>query len=146
MTVKHAVTITLMVALAGASMPTVNAAQAIGFIGGKAADQARKPYSDYSVNVRDVGTGQIAISAPLDPEGQFSLPNMRLSNKYLIELFNVRTNKIVCTAGPYQLTPTLMRKIDVNINCGGSPAAWWLASAGAGVPAAIALSVASASK
>jgi hypothetical protein len=148
MTVKRAVAITLMVALTGASVPTfVKAApQADGLISGKATDQAKKPYSDYSVMARDVATGQIALTVPLDSQGQFSLPNLPLSTKYLVELFNIKTNQVVCTAGPYQLSTTLISKTDVNINCGGAPAALWLAAAGAGAAAAVAVAVRSASK
>ena len=45
----------------------------------------------------------------------------------LVELVNLKRNKIVCTEGPFMLTaPALMNKTDVNIDCGQPPAALWL--------------------
>jgi hypothetical protein len=46
----------------------------------------------------------------------------------------------VCTEGPYTLSSNVISKTDVNISCGGNPAAWWLLAAGAAA-AAIAVGV-----
>ena len=75
------------------------------------------------------------------------LPGIRMSieQKYQVELFSIKDNKVVCTEGPYELSTTKLSFTDVNINCGTNPAAWWLAAAG-GAAAAIALGVRSPSK
>ena len=82
----------------------------------------------------------------LDPQGLFSFQNLAMNTKFLVELYHVQKNKIVCTEGPYQLSSTLITKMDVNINCGTNPALWWILAAGAGTAGAIAVAVASASK
>src|SRR5215208_1384149 len=98
MAMKQAVALTLVFALAGASTPAlVNAApQATGSISGKATDEAKKPYSDYSVMVRDVATGQVTGTVPLDLQGKFAFANLPLSKKYVVELFNIKHSKVVC--------------------------------------------------
>jgi hypothetical protein len=147
MSIKRGLALALVLALAGgASQAILNAAsQATGLISGKANAEAKKPYSDYSVMVRDVATGQVASTVPLNDQGGFSFSNLELSKRYLVELFSTKANKVVCTEGPYVLSPTLLTKTDVNINCGTNPAAYLIA-AGAGAAAAIALAVRSASK
>ena len=118
--------------------------QGNGIISGKATDEAKKPYTDYKVQLRDVATSQIVATTTLDPQARFAFNNLVLAKKYVVELSNVPQNKIVCTEGPYALSSTLISKTDVNINCGGNPAAWWLLAAG-GAAAAIALGVRSPS-
>ena len=118
----------------------VMAQQATGAISGKATDEAKKPYTDYKVQLRDVGTSQIVSTATLDAQGRFTLNDLPLAKRYLVELYNTPQNKIVCTEGPYALSSTLISKTDVNINCGANPAAWWILAAG-GAAAAIALGV-----
>ena len=119
--------------------------QNVGVIAGKASDEAKKPYADYTVQLRDVSTGQRAGSVPLGVDGRFSFNGITLTRKYLIELYQVKQNKIVCTAGPYVLSaPSMINKTDVNINCGTNPAVYWLVVAGAGTALAVALGVRSA--
>jgi hypothetical protein len=115
------------------------AQQANGIISGSADDEARKPYSDYSVQLRDAATGQIAGTVQLNPLGQFSFENVGLSRRLLVELVNVKDKNVVCTEGPYVLTQTEMSKTNVNVDCGVVPAAFWILAAGAGTAAAIAL-------
>jgi len=129
---------------AGAASAWAQAAelQNIGLIAGKATGEAKKPYSDYTVQLRDVSTGQRASSVPLGTDGRFSFSGVTLTKKYLIELYQVKNNKIVCTAGPYTLSaPSVISKTDVNINCGSNSALRWLAIAlvGAGTGAALAV-------
>ncbi len=57
------------------------AAQATGTIGGKATDEAKKPYTDYTVQLRDAGTGQIAATVPLDAQGLFSFGSVAESTE-----------------------------------------------------------------
>jgi hypothetical protein len=147
MSMQRALALTLAISLGtGTLSGTITAApQGDGVIGGKATDEAKKPYSDYTVQLRDVTTGQIATTVPLNPEGRFSFSSLALAKPYLVELYNLKQNKVVCTEGPYALSTKMPSKSDVNINCGTNPAAWWLAAAG-GAAAAIALGVRSASK
>ena len=121
------------------------AQQATGTIAGKATDEARQPYSDYSVQLRDAASGQIAGTAQLNGQGQFSFGDLQLSRRFLVELYNTRESKVVCTEGPYVLAPGATSRTDVNIDCGKAPAALWLLAAGAGTAAAIALATNSTS-
>jgi len=144
MSIRSSVALTLVLALTVGSMPALvkaaPQAQGSGIISGKATEEAKKPYSDYKVQLRDVGTSQIATTTMLDAQGKFTVNNLEVGKRYLVELYNVPANKIVCTEGPYGLSSTSITKTDVNINCGGNPAAWWLLAAG-GAAAAIALGV-----
>lgn len=111
-------------------------AQQTGQISGTAKDEAKSPYTDYSVRVRDVQAGQIAGTSPLDNTGAFNIPNLPAAN-YLVELVN-EDGKVVCHEGPYDLAQELIRG-GVVIECDKVPAAWWLigAAAAAGVTAGI---------
>src|SRR5262245_58498467 len=81
--------------------------QASGIISGKATDEAKQPYSDYTVQLRDVRTGQtVGTPVPLNPQGQFSFNNVEISRRLLVELVNTKqNNKVVCTEGPFNLNP-----------------------------------------
>lgn len=104
-----------------------------GMLGGTAKDEAKKPYTDYTVRARDVAQGTIAATVPLDSQARFSLANLTTTN-FLVELVN-KDGKVVCTEGPYLLTQAAPNKTDINIACGVPPAAWLLlgAAAAAGV-------------
>lgn len=147
MSIRRSLALALALGLAGGTLPIVLSAapQDNGVIAGKATDEAKKPYSDYTVRLRDVVTGQIATTVPLNAQGRFSFSAVALSTRYLVELFSTKQNKVVCTEGPYTLTTNAVSKTDVNINCGTNPAAWWLAAAG-GAAALIAVAVRSASR
>ena len=130
----------IALAAAMASSVTPSFAQTNGIIGGKADDEAKKPYSDYSVQLRDPATGQIVSTAQLSPTAQFSFDNVGASRRLLVELVNVKDKSTVCTEGPFVLTPTKPSKTDVNIDCGKKvPTSLWLLAAGAGTAAAIGL-------
>jgi hypothetical protein len=135
----------LIVVLSAGSVPVL-AQQALGTIAGKADDEAKKPYADYAVQLRDVVSGQVTSTRPLGLEGQFSFTGVALSSKYLVELVQIKEKKIVCTEGPYELTTSVTNKLDVNISCGKVPAAIWLLAAGAGAAAAVAVATRSTSK
>lgn len=147
MSTRRILTLALALSFAVGTLPVALSAapQSNGVISGKATDEAKKPYSDYTVRLRDVTTGQLASTVPLDTQGRFSFSSVALSTRYLVELFNVKDSKVVCTEGPYTLTSTALTRTDVNINCGTNPAAWWLAAAG-GAAALIAVAVRSASR
>ena len=104
-----------------------------GMLGGTAKDEAKKPYTDYTVRARDVAQGTIAATVPLDSQARFSLANLTTTN-FLVELVD-KNGKVVCTEGPYLLTQAAPQKTDINIACGVPPAAWLLlgAAAAAGV-------------
>ncbi len=126
------------------SLSPVLAQDTLGTIAGRAVDEARKPYSNYSVQLRDVANGQVVQTVPLSSEGQFSFQKLTLANRYLVELVDQRDRKVVCSEGPYQLSaPNAAVRNDVNIDCGVSPAALWLILAGAGTATAIAVTEAS---
>ena len=100
------------------------------------AKEAKKPYTDYTVQARNSQGGQIAGTVPLDQNGNFTLPGLPAAN-YVVELLD-HNGKVVCTEGPFNLTQQLV-KDNVNINCNKVPAAWWLlgAAAAAGITAGI---------
>ena len=57
---------------------------------------------------------------PLTEKGLFSFSNVELNQRMLVELVNLKQNKIVCTEGPFVLSaPAQMNKSDVNIDAGG---------------------------
>jgi hypothetical protein len=133
---------TLAIALAAVmafSVSPLFAQQTNGVISGSADDEAKQPYSDYSVQLRDAATGQIVNTVQLNGQGQFSFENVGLGRRLLVELLNVKDKNTVCTEGPYVLAPGQPSKTNVNIDCGKAPAAFWLLAAGAGTAAAIAL-------
>ncbi len=102
-----------------------------GSLAGKATDKVSAPFTPYTVRARVVNTAAIAESTPLDSEGRFSVGNLPLSQSYLIELFDTRSSKVVCTEGPFALGAATPTKADINIDCSRNPTTWLLA-AGAG--------------
>lgn len=105
-------------------------------LAGTAKDEAKKPFTEYTVRARDVKAGTIGGSTPLDVQGNFSLIGLTSQN-YVVELLN-KDGKVVCTEGPFDLAKQPI-KSDVVVDCGGIPAAWWLvgAAAAAGITAGI---------
>jgi hypothetical protein len=136
----------ILVVIIGLGAVPALAQQAAGTIAGKATDEAKQPYSDYAVQLRDVASGQVVNTLPLNVQGQFSFTGVALASRYLVELVQVKEKKIICTEGPYSLTTTMTSKTDVNISCGKVPAALWLLAAGAGAAAAVAVATRSTSR
>jgi hypothetical protein len=134
-----AIAVAFSLASAAAETALLAAGQQTATIAGTAKDEAKKPYSDYTVRARDVSTGMIAGNVPLNTDANFSLPDLS-SSKYLVELVLHKNNqdKVVCTEGPFDLTQQMLKN-DVVIDCGKVPAAWWLlgAAAAAGITAGI---------
>ena len=133
-------TVGLLLALAFSSspvLPVIAAAQDTGVLAGKATDKAKQPYSDYTLRIRNTSSPSIIKTVPLDAKGTFSFEALPLSQSYLIELYNVKNNTIICTEGAFTLNNTMMTKTDINVDCGKSPTAWLLAAgAGAAIIAA----------
>lgn len=118
-----------------------------GAIAGRATNEARRPYTNYIVQLRDPETAQIVATVPLDAEGRYEFTGLALSRQFLVELYHVRDRELVCTEGPVRLTADLSQRDNVNIDCGASPAAFWLLAATTGAVAAIgAVSIASPSR
>jgi hypothetical protein len=117
-----------------------------GTISGRADDEARRPYTDYSVQLMDLTTNQIAATVPLDAQGQFGFTGVAPDKRYLVQLFHIKENRVVCTEGPYTIAgPNMLSRTDVDIDCGKPPALWLLAAA-AGVAATVALATQSNSQ
>jgi hypothetical protein len=134
-----AVAVAFALASTAAQTALLAAGQQTATIAGTAKDEAKKPYADYPVRARDVSTGMIVGTTPLNTDANFSLPDLS-SSKYLIELVLHKNNKdkVVCTEGPFDLTQQMLKN-DVVIDCDKVPAAWWLlgAAAAAGITAGI---------
>jgi len=145
MTTKRRMSLAIAFAMTLAISP-VWVQQASGTLGGKATDEAKVPYTDYAVQVRDVATGQVVHTQPLTQQGQFNFTGVALAKPYLVELFHQKERRVICTEGPYTLTSTTPAKADVNISCGKAPAALWLLLAGAGAAAAVAVATRSVSR
>ncbi len=130
------VAIALACTLAGSTASVGLLAQQSTSLAGTAKDEAKKPFTDYTVRARDVQAGSIAATIALDTQGNFSLQGLSTMN-YLVELVN-KDGKVVCTEGPFDLSKQAI-KSDVIIDCGKVPAAWWLvgAAAAAGITAGV---------
>ena len=119
------------IAAAVVAMALANAGvmgQQQGQISGTAKDQAKEPYTDYSVRVRDVAQGLIGGTAPLDRTGAFTVPSLAAAN-YIVELMN-KDGKVICTEGPFDLSQQLIRD-GVIVDCNKFPVALVLLGAGA---------------
>ena len=125
---------------------TVTAQQAVGAIAGKATEEARKPYDRYSVRTRNVDLGQVTATIPLDPKGRFSFTGLDVPGQYLVELYNIEEDAVVCTSGPFQLEPARSALKDVEIDCGKPGGLWiWATVLLAGLTSATAAQEASGS-
>ncbi len=122
--------------LAGTAAPTALFAQQSTSLAGTAKDEAKQPYTDYTVRARDNDGKQIGTPMALDAQGNFSLTGLS-TQKYRVELVN-KEGKVVCSEGPFDLSSQAI-KSDVIIDCGKVPAAWWLvgAAAAAGITAGV---------
>ena len=130
------VAIALAFTLANTAVPTALFAQQSTSLAGTAKDEAKKPFTDYTVRARDVNAGTQTPAQALDAQGNFSLTGLTAAN-YLVELLN-KNGKVVCTEGPFDLSKQAI-KSDVVVDCNKVPAAWWLvgAAAAAGITAGI---------
>jgi hypothetical protein len=108
-------------------------------LSGTARKEAKRPYTDYIVRARQVDSGAIAASMPLDGGGNFMFTGMSPAS-YLMELVNGQ-GKVVCTAGPLAATAA-MANIEIDCHRREPLAAWLLvgAAGAAGVTAAVVVS------
>ncbi len=138
---RKALAVLVAIALVVAATPLpVAAQQPQGQISGTAKHEAKKPYEEFQVRARIAGAAEIASTVPIDQNANFSLNRLAVG-KYVVELFNVKENKVVCTEGPFQLTQSVLMKTDVDIDCGRVPLAWLLlaAAGAAGLVAGVAV-------
>jgi hypothetical protein len=134
MAFRQVMATSLAFVMAVGTAPLLNAQQ--GAISGRATDEADSPYSEYTVQLRHPETAQILGTQVLDGQGRFSFTGLAM-NRYLVELIETsNNNRLVCQEGPFGLTSETAA-IDVNIDCGGPPAALWLVAGAAGLVTAI---------
>jgi hypothetical protein len=109
-----------------------------GTLAGDATDEANQPYSNYQVRALDIALAQITETATLAADGTFSLTGLTVPRNYMLELFD--GNRVVCTEGPFVLSPQTTERLGIDIDCGVPPVAWWLlGAAGAAGTAAVAV-------
>ena len=127
----------LTIAVVLACLAPLAFAQQSGQIAGSAKDEAKKPYTDYEVRARVVTNGTVAAKTQLDATSKFLLRDLS-NEKYLVELFDSKKKAVVCTEGPFALTPDTPSKMNVNIKCGIKTSTYVLAAAAAaGIAAAV---------
>lgn len=146
MDMKRIVAATLALVLSTVLTPVLAQQQTLGSIAGRATDEARRPYNNYVVQLRDADTGQVVHTTPLDAQGRYQFSDLPLSRHFLVELYNVQEKRMVCTEGPQTLTADVNTRNDLNIDCGAAPAAAWLLAAAAGAVAAVGVVTQSASE
>lgn len=132
-----AAVVAIVLSLAIGTFPALaagQAAQTVTVTG--TAKKAKRPYSNYIVRARQVDTGQIAASVPLNGSAGFTFTNMTPA-AYLMELVNSQ-GRVVCTAGPFAVGGAVS---SVSIECDRKrPSSAWLllaAAGAAGVTAAV---------
>src|SRR5262249_5745164 len=108
---RQLVALSVSVALASTAVPTLVFADQQGgqqnvTLAGTAKNEAKKPYTDFTVRARNTQSGAIAGTIPLDQDGNFSLANLPPAY-YVTELLN-KDNKVVCTEGPFNMTQTVL--------------------------------------
>ncbi len=132
-------------------LPSAAAAQpqsVIGSISGSV-DTKNLKTGSYAVRLRDVVSGQVLKTEPLSSAGQYSFTQLPLGQKYMVELVDTATNKVLATQGPYLLSSaTSIVKSGVMVSTVASkiPAAMWLLAAGAGSAATVSAATASGSR
>jgi hypothetical protein len=128
--IRRILSASLAALLAMGVAPTLLAQQ--GSIGGRARSEARRPYTDYNVQLVDNATKTLTATVPLNDRGEYAFPNVEGDKAYLVHLFHLKENRIVCTEGPVELiAPNQLIKNDVNINCGKPVGLLLLATAAA---------------
>jgi hypothetical protein len=109
----------------------MQADQNSGSLAGKASQEARRPYSNYSVRAR-LASGGSGNTVPLGPDGRFAITSLNFPGDYLVELINNADGNVVCTEGPFKNA-----KGNINIDCGKAPAALWLTPLAGGLAATL---------
>jgi hypothetical protein len=135
----------LMVGLPGAASAQQSV---IGSISGSI-DAKTVTAGSYTVRVRDVMSGQVVKTEPLGFNGTFTFTDLPLGKKYVVELVDNTTNKVVATNGPITLsaaTDVAKTGVVLSIAPHKTPVLMWLMAAGAGTAGAVAAATQSASR
>ena len=110
------VAIALAFTLANTAVPIGLLAQQSTSLAGTAKDEAKKPFTDYTVRARDVTAGTIADDRrPSGWPGRTSRSRGLSTANYIVELVN-KNGKVVCTEGPFDLSKQAI-KSDVIVDC-----------------------------
>ena len=120
----------------------------IGSISGSVDTKTLKP-GTYVVRLRDVMSGQVIQTQPLGANAQFSFAKLPLGQKYMVELVDTASNKVLATQGPILLSSaTSVAKTGVVLTTAQAkaPAAMWLLAAGAGTAATVSAATSSGSR
>ncbi|MGE0702682.1 MAG: carboxypeptidase-like regulatory domain-containing protein [Vicinamibacterales bacterium] len=120
----------------GAGPMLVAQQQGQGTIVGQATDEADSPYANYTVQLVHRDTQQILATQVLDGEGNFSFAGLGPAPYFVRLIDNDDDNELVCEEGPFDVANADFN-LDVNIDCGGPPAALYLAAGVAGLVTAI---------
>ena len=124
--------------------PLNAAGQNKGYLSGDARAEAKQPYSDFAVRSRNVTTGAVEATAILDSQGNFMLDGLP-QGKQMVELTKVGQNKVLCSAGPFDIAPgaasadAAFGQSNISVKCNRPVAGWMLlaAAAAAGVTAGV---------
>ncbi len=127
---KRFLALSLIAGVVIAAVP-MSADQNTGSLAGKASEEAKKPYSNYSVRAR-LASGGSGNTVPLGPDGRFAIAGLNFPGDYLVELINNSDGNVVCTEGPFKNA-----KGNINIDCGKVPAALWLTPLAGGLAATL---------
>lgn len=127
MSIRRTTALALVAMMTLGSLPTL--AQQPGTLGGNATKELKGAPEVHSVQVRDVETGQIVQTQPLDATGRFNVTGLDMNRNYLIELLQTTENEVLCVEGPFMLDSTSQpHKVDVEVEC-GNKALWLLLAA-----------------
>lgn len=135
--VKRLLALSLMAAVVCAAKPMQAIDQNSGSLAGRASEEARKPFSNYSVRAR-LASGGSGNTVPLGPDGRFAITGLIFPGDYLVELINNADGNVVCTEGPFKDA-----KGNINIDCGKVPAALWITPLAGGLAATLGVVTAS---
>ena len=126
---SRTLTLSLVATLVLGAVPTPSTAQTqTTIIRGTAKDEAKTPFTDFTVQARELEAGRMTNSVPLDQDGNFVLKGLPVY-KYMLELIDPQ-GRVVCTEGPLDVTTT-QPTLDVDVNCGHVPAAFLILGAAA---------------
>ena len=95
-------------------MPASLFAQQSTSLAGTAKDEAKQPYTNYTVRARDVTAGTIADTVPLNAQGGFSITGLTTAKYH--RGTREQEDKVVCTEGPFDMSQQAI-KSDVIVDC-----------------------------
>lgn len=129
-------------------VPSMTAAgDVLGVLNGRVKADSKR-LTDYAVQLRDAETGKVLKTVAVDPQGLFAAKDVPVGKPYLLELIraSAKNAPLVCTAGPYQVSPDPKVKTNARLDCGRLPAAYWVLAAAAGMAGSAAVMTRSASQ